>query len=85
MGNPDTPQMMNVRMRTFAEETINYTGCLERRVQTLEGRVKIMAEELEGQKDTNYHLGENTLGYHLRQKSSDSSDLSDSKRDISGS
>ena len=85
MGNPDTPQMMNVRMRTFADETINYTGCLERRVQTLEDRVKAMAEELEGLKDTNYHLGENALGYQLQQKASDSSDLSDSKRDMSGS
>ena len=75
-------------MRTFAEETIKYTGCLERRVQTLEERVKIMAEELEGQKDTNYHLGENAAGFHLRQKpseSSDSPDLSDPGRDMSGS
>ena len=44
-----------------------------------------MAEELEGLKDTNYHLGENALGYQLQQKASDSSDLSDSKRDMSGS
>ena len=50
--------------------------------------MKIMAEELEGQKDTNYHLGENAAGFHLRQKpseSSDSHDLSDPVRDMSGS
>ena len=47
--------------------------------------MKIMAEELEGQKDTNYHLGENALGYQLQQKFSNSSDLSDSKRNMSGS
>jgi hypothetical protein len=35
-------------MRNFAEETIKYTGCLERRIKTLEDRVKIMAEELKG-------------------------------------
>ena len=47
-----------------------------------------MTEELEGQKDTNYHLGENTLGYHLQQKpseSSDSNDLPDPVRDRSSS
>ena len=27
---------------------------------TLEDRVKVMAEELEGMKDTNYHLGQNS-------------------------
>jgi hypothetical protein len=67
---------------------IDYTGCLERRVQTLEERVKVMAEELEGLKDTNYHLGENELGYHLQQKlseSSDSNDLSEPVRDRSSS
>ena len=85
MGNPDTAQMMNVRMRTFAEESTEYAVCLERRIKILENRVMAMAEELEGLKDTNYHLGENDAGYQLQQKSSDSSDLSDSKRDMSGS
>ena len=88
MGNSDSPQMMNVRMRTFADEVIEYTGCLEMRIKTLEDRVKAMAEELEGLKDTNYHLGENELGYHLRQKpseSSDSNDLSEPVRDRSSS
>ena len=88
MGNPDTPQMMNVRMRTFADEVIEYTGCLETRIKTLEDRVKVMAEELEGLKDTNYHLGENAAGFQLRQEpseSSDSPDLSVPGREMSGS
>ena len=46
--SPDTVQIISVRMRTFTQEIIEYTGCLERRVKTLEDRVKIMAEELEG-------------------------------------
>ena len=86
--SPDTVQILSIRMRTFTQEIIDYTGCLERRVGALEGRLKVMAEELEGQKDTNYHLGENELGYHLRQKpseSSDSNDLSEPVRDRSSS
>jgi len=46
--SPDTVQIISVRMRTFTQEIIEYTGCLERRVKTLEDRVKLMAEELEG-------------------------------------
>jgi hypothetical protein len=83
--SPDTVQIISVRMTTFTQEIIEYNEGLERRIKALEDRVKLMAEELEGQKNINYHLGENALGYHLRQKSSDSSDLSDSKRDMSGS
>ena len=85
MGKPDTAQMLNVRMRTFAEESTEYAVCLEKRIKILENRVMAMAEELEGMKDTNYHLGENDAGHQLQQKYSDSSDLSDSKRDMSGS
>jgi len=86
--SPDTVQILSVRVRTFTQEIIDYTGCLERRVGVMEDRMKVMAEELEGLKDTNYHLGENELGYHLQQKpseSSDSNDLSEPVRDRSSS
>ena len=86
--SPDTAQILSIRVRTFTQEIIDYTGCLERRVGVMEGQLKLMAEELEGLKDTNYHLGENELGYHLRQKhseSSDSNDLPDPVRERSSS